>query len=84
MANSPNGDAAQYALVQQEYDYWNAYYNIDTAAGDSDWYSRLKSAAISMLNGHDIQHGTSFAANYPGADPVGNELRRTHAWVMSL
>ncbi len=27
-----------------------------------------------MLNGHDIQHGTSFAANYPGADPVGTEL----------
>ena len=26
-----------------------------------------------MLNGHDIQHGTSFAANYPGAD-VGDEL----------
>ncbi len=74
VANSPNGDAAQYALVQQEYDYWNAYYDIDTGAGDSDWYSRLKSAAISMLNGHDIQHGTSFAANYPGADPVGNEL----------
>ncbi len=74
VANSPNGDAAQYALVQQEYDYWNAYYNIDTGAGDSDWYSRLKSAAISMLNGHDIQHGTSFAANYPGAAPVGNEL----------
>jgi hypothetical protein len=69
VANSPNGDAAQYALVQQEYDYWNAYYNIDTGAGDSDWYSRLKSAAISMLNGHDIQHGTSFAANYPGCGP---------------
>ena len=74
VANSPNGDPAQYALVEQEYNYWNAFYNIDTGAGDSDWYSRLKSAAISMLNGHDIQHGTSFAANYPGADPVGNEL----------
>ena len=64
--NSPNGDSAQYALVQQEYNFWNAYYDIDKAAGDSDWYSRLKSAAISMLNGHDIQHGTSFVANYPG------------------
>ena len=69
--NSPNADPAQYALVQQEYDYWNAYYNIDKAAGDSDWYSRLKSAAISMLNGHDIQHGTSFAANYPGTEVSG-------------
>ncbi len=69
--NSPNADPAQYAMVQAEYEYWNAYYNIDKAAGDSDWYSRLKSAAISMLNGHDIQHGTSFAANYPGTEVTG-------------
>jgi len=69
--NSPNADPAQYAMVQAEYNYWNAYYNIDKDAGDSDWYSRLKSAAISMLNAHDIQHGTSFAANYPGADVPG-------------
>jgi hypothetical protein len=69
--NSPNDDPDQYAKVQQEYNYWNAYYNIDTAAGDSDWYSRLKSAAISMLNGHDIEHGTSFVANYPGTEVAG-------------
>lgn len=71
VVNSPNADAAQYAMVQAEYNYWNAYYNIDTAAGDSDWYSRLKSAAISMLNGHDVEHGTSFAANYPGTEVDG-------------
>ena len=41
-------------LVQQEYNFWNGYYGIDTGAGDSDWYSRLKSAAISMLHGHDV------------------------------
>ncbi|RKZ69885.1 MAG: hypothetical protein DRQ44_02265, partial [Gammaproteobacteria bacterium] len=69
--NSPNADPAQYALVEQEYNYWNAFYDIDKAAGDSDWYSRLKSAAISMLNGHDIQHGTSFVANYPGTELAG-------------
>jgi hypothetical protein len=69
--NSPNNDPAQYALVTQEYDYWTAYYNIDTGAGDADWYARLKSAAISMLNGHDVQHGTSFAANYPGIEVAG-------------
>lgn len=63
--NTPNSDPAQWAMVQDEYNFWNAYYNIDTGAGDSDWYSRLKSAAISMLNGHDVEHGTSFAANYP-------------------
>jgi len=75
--NSPNNDPAQYALVKQEYDYWNAYYFIDKAAGDSDWYSRLKSAAISMLNGHDLQHGTSFAANYPGTDVPGELPQNT-------
>lgn len=69
VVNSPNADPAQYAMVQAEYEYWNAFYNIDTAAGDSDWYSRLKSAAISMLNGHDVEHGTSFTANYPGCGP---------------
>ena len=73
VANSPNNDPAQYALVQTEYNYWNAYYGIDKNAGDSDWYSRLKSAAISMLHGHDVQHGTSFTSNYPGGTPVGGE-----------
>ncbi|MGB5540505.1 MAG: hypothetical protein WBO37_10480 [Gammaproteobacteria bacterium] len=65
--NTPNTNPAQWALVQQEYNFWNAFYNIDTGAGDSDWYSRLKSAAISMLHGHDREHGTSFTANYPGS-----------------
>jgi len=77
VVNSPNADPAQYAMVQAEYNYWNAYYNIDKAAGDSDWYSRLKSAAVSMLNGHDIQHGTSFAANYPGTEVSGEAPQNT-------
>jgi hypothetical protein len=69
--NTPNSDPGQWSLVQAEYDFWMAYYpGMQTG---SDWYARLKSAAISMLNGHDVQHGTSFAANYPGcgslADP---------------
>jgi hypothetical protein len=65
--NSPNVTGTpEAALVQQEINFWNAYYNIDTGSGDSDWYSRLKGAAISMLSAHDIEHGTSFAANYPG------------------
>jgi len=70
--NSPNNDPGQYALVQAEYEFWNAYYDIDTEAGDSDWYSRLKSAAISMLHGHDVQHATSFTANYPGCGSLGD------------
>ncbi|RLA00917.1 MAG: hypothetical protein DRQ45_06705, partial [Gammaproteobacteria bacterium] len=69
--NTPN-DAAQYALVELEYNFWSAYYNIDTGAGDSDWYSRLKSAAISMLHGHDVQHGTSFTGCYPYDQHIGD------------
>jgi len=72
--NSPQtGKPEQWALVQSEYNFWNAFYDIDTAAGDSDWYSRLKSAAVSMMADHDAQHGTSFTALYPacgGVDPV--------------
>jgi hypothetical protein len=76
--NSPNETGSlQWARVQQEYNFWNAYYNIDKAAGDSDWYSRLKSAAIGMLTGHDEEHGTSFTNNYPGADVAGELPQNT-------
>jgi len=65
VVNSPNDNPGVTAMVQQEYAFWNAFYGIDPAV-ESDWYSRLKSAAISILKGHDNDHGTSFAANYPG------------------
>jgi ribosomal protein L40E len=71
VANSPNNDPAQYALVQGEYNFWSAFYAIDTLSGDSDWYPRLKSAAISILTGHDTQHGTSFTENYPTCGVAG-------------
>ncbi len=72
VVNSPNVAGSQQWLdVQTEYNYWSAYYNIDKAAGDSDWYSRLKSAAVSMLAAHDEQHGTGFTANYPGTEVAG-------------
>jgi len=74
-ANSAqNGKPAIDAMVQDELDFWNAYYNIDVAAGDSDWYSRLKAAAVSMLAIHDAEHGTSFTSNFPGVtlDAMGN------------
>jgi hypothetical protein len=70
-ANNPSGGTtdvyrpATAAKVQLEYDFWNAYYNIDTVAGDSDWYSRLKAAAISILSIHDNEHRTDFTLNYP-------------------
>ena len=67
--NSPNiSGTPEWAAVEGEINFWNAYYDIDEQAGDSTWYSRLKGAAVSMLAAHDVQHGTSFTANYPG-DP---------------
>jgi hypothetical protein len=64
--NSPqNGRPDVAAMVAGEIAFWNTYYNINVSAGDSDWYSRLKGAAISILAIHDRKHGTSFTANYP-------------------
>jgi VCBS repeat-containing protein len=68
--NSPNVIPANEALVELEYNFWAAYYDLDVGAGDSDWYARLKGAAISILGTHDVQHGTQFLANYPAAAPV--------------
>ncbi len=69
--SAQNGRPAVAALVQGEMEFWNTYYGI--GAGDSDWYSRLKGAAISILQIHDDDHGTSFMANYPAA---GDQITR--------
>ncbi len=62
--NSPHrsGDEV-WPLVKQEYDFWMSYYGITSE--DSDWYARLKSAAISILGLHDKKHGTDFLKDYP-------------------
>jgi hypothetical protein len=67
--NALHPTAAQ--ATMDEIAFWNCYYDIDTGAGDSDWYSRLKGAAISILAIHDIEHGTSFTANWPAVDCDG-------------
>jgi hypothetical protein len=62
--NSPhNKNPDVWSKVKQEYDFWMAYYNIQST--ESDWYPRLKSAAISILGLHDKKHGTQFLAQYP-------------------
>jgi hypothetical protein len=72
--SAQNGKPGVAAQVADEINFWNAYYGIDTGAGDSDWYSRLKAAAISILAIHDSEHGTSFTANFPATtiDAQGN------------
>jgi len=65
------------AVTDEEYQFWNAYYNIIPGT-DSDWYSRLKGAAINMLSLHDFDQGTGFTANWPSGslgDPVAQNTR---------
>jgi len=65
------------AITNAEYEFWNAYYNIVPGV-DSDWYSRLKGAAINMLALHDFDQGTGFTSNWPSGganDPVAQNTR---------
>ena len=60
--NSPNVDPVLAALVDQEIAFWKAYY--PSMQTGSDWYARLKGAAISILSVHDAEHGTMFTKAY--------------------
>jgi hypothetical protein len=65
------------AVTDAEYQFWNAYYGI-VPGTDSDWYSRLKGAAINMLSLHDFDQGTGFTSNWPSGsanDPVAQNTR---------
>ena len=69
----PAGESLE-AMVELEINYWKAYYGLDPVLGDSDWYARLKGAAISIEVMHDYDIGTEFMANYPvaeGDNPLG-------------
>jgi hypothetical protein len=59
-----NGLESIPALVADEYDYWR------NTVGLSDWYARVKSAAISILGIHDAKHGTGFLASYDSTSAV--------------
>ena len=58
-------------MTNLEYNFWVAYYDIIPGV-DSDWYARLKGAAINMLTLHDYDIGTSFTANYAGVECTNN------------
>ena len=61
-------------MTNLEINFWLAYYDIVPGV-DSTWYPRLKGAAINMLTLHDIDHGTSFTANYAGVECSANPDR---------
>ena len=70
------------AITDAEYQFWLAYYSIVPTSGDSDWYARLKGAAINMLALHDLDQDTGFTANWPanddtnpGSNPVAQNTR---------
>ena len=55
------------SITDAEYNFWVAYYNLVPGV-DSDWYARLKGAAINMLALHDMDQLTGFTANWPAND----------------
>jgi hypothetical protein len=58
------------AITDLEIDYWKSIY--PSLVTGSDWYARLKGAAVNMLAQHDYDTGTGFLANYPaGSDLLG-------------
>jgi len=67
----PEGMTLQ-AITDLEINYWKAYYpSLQTG---TDWYARLKGAAVNMLAMHDNDFATGFLDNYPtsGLDNQGN------------
>ncbi len=73
----PLAGASLEAVTDAEYQFWNAYYDIVPGV-DSDWYSRLKGAAINMLSLHDFDQGTGFTSNWPAGsanDPIPQNTR---------
>jgi hypothetical protein len=59
------------AMTNLEINFWLAYYDIVLGV-DSDWYPRLKGAAINMMTLHDADNGTSFTQNYAGVECTNN------------
>jgi len=68
------------ALTKLEIEYWKAIYPSLTTG--SDWYARLKGAAVNMISMHDYDIGTEFSINYPTSgvgEPLNDLLGQPHA-----
>jgi hypothetical protein len=57
------GESLEY-LTDEEIQFWKQFYPSLTT-GATDWYARLKGAAVNMMAMHDFDVGTDFTANYP-------------------
>jgi hypothetical protein len=56
------------AITDLEINYWKSIY--PSLVTGSDWYARLKGAAVNMLAMHDADNGTNFLGNYPATTDV--------------
>jgi hypothetical protein len=64
--DNANGDT--FRKYQVEYDFWR------NKMRTGEWFARLKSAAISILEIHDARHGTAFTAHYPAGGTLVTRL----------
>lgn len=68
--SNQNANGQKYTLYKSEYSFWRAL-------GASDWFSRLKATAVSILQIHDSKHGTTFTAKYdPNSRSKSNRIGR--------
>ena len=63
-----NANGAKYGKYKGELEYWKS-------VGASEWFSKLKSTAVSILEIHDAKHGTDFLKSY-NAKATSNRLGR--------
>lgn len=69
LANTHGG--ANFDLYKKEYDFWK-----NTFPDTSEYFARLKAAAISILQIHDARNGTDFLARYRPDDRTGAAVNR--------
>ncbi|MFQ5431095.1 MAG: hypothetical protein ACE5EN_01155 [Nitrospinota bacterium] len=55
--STDNANGKKFTKYKGEYEYWRS-------VGASDWFSRLKSTAVSIMEIHDARSGTEFLKHY--------------------
>jgi len=73
-SSTPAGDPGGHAF--EEYNYW-------ITNGATDYYARLKSAAVGMLGIHDDDFGTHFLGSYDSSGTGNNRLGRQSVFCQS-
>ena len=64
-------NGTEFGLWKKEYDFWR-----NTFSDTTDYFAKVKAAAISMLEIHDKRQGTNFLAGYNPDDKTGSLTSR--------